>query len=79
MAKIEYVHDVGRTRNRGCKYPFEQLRAVGDFFDAPAESKRAIQTAASLQSGRTGKRFTAFAISSGDVRVMLVDIDDGAR
>lgn len=83
MARIAYTHEPGRAQTRGRKYPFDQLRDIGDYFDAPAECKHAVQVAASLIGGRLGKRFTAFKVAAGAgtdaVRVMLVEIDDGAR
>lgn len=83
MPQIPYQHDAGRVKKRGGKYPFDQLRDIGDYFDAPAECKRAVQVAASLIGARIGRRFTAFAIAAGagapGVRVMLVEIDDGAH
>ncbi|MGH8082534.1 MAG: hypothetical protein ACREP7_18305 [Lysobacter sp.] len=79
MAKIPYEHQTGKRRGNGCKYPFAELRDIGDHFDAPAAARGSIQAAASLIGRRDGKRFCTYTLASGSARVILVEIDDGAR
>lgn len=76
MAEIQYTHTAA---SRGCvgKYPFDEMKMVGDFFDAPAVAG-GLRNAAYYHSTMTGRRMRTFRISTGMIRVMLVETDGGA-
>jgi len=78
MAEIPYTHT---EENRGCvgKYPWEQLQRVGDFFDVPKDVRSGVRNAAWYHGANTGRRMRTFGLANGSVRVMLVEIDDGAN
>lgn len=59
------------------RYPWQQMKAIGDYFDVPAEFAKAARTGVSNgawhQKRKTGHRFKTVRLDSGAIRVMLID------
>lgn len=80
MAKVAYTH-TGRNVGPGNgKYPFKQLREIGDYFDAPIAARAGLQNAAYCYGRLKGYRIkvTTLSLTTGDVRAILVEIEEGA-
>lgn len=78
VAQIPYVH-VERHLGGRRKYPFAQLRAIGDFFDVPTRKPNGLQNACSNYARLSGRWVRTFTLSTGVIRAMLVEIEPGAQ
>jgi len=66
------------SRDAYRKYPWKEMREVGDYFDVPPGTMGGIRNSAYQQTMSTGKHFRTFKLEDGTVRVMLTEIELGA-
>ena len=64
-------------RKRYARFPWRELRAVGDHFDVPAEvvaeRGKSISNAVSAQARKTGELIRCITLRDASMRVILVD------
>lgn len=74
--KVPYEPAARHVGRRG-KYPWSQMRHIGDYFDLPPGTARGIRNACYNQKIH-GRVYRTHKMGDGTTRVMLVEVEEGA-